>query len=562
MKQSPIKFFRDFKITARPQQEEVLEQVYSNWNKFDYFAFSLPTGVGKTYIATSIADAVGSAYILTSTLQLQDQYQKSWGEIVNLKGRSNYTCNLNPNFTVEAAPCSASKELFQNCMEHRRCSYYNQRDAAIASKAMITNPVYMLYSTHCGFAADDAELEPRDVLIIDEAHNLENHLVQFAESDIDPEKYQKDFGINADKFQFTGNPEKDYMIVIEIKRALEVEAEKLKAQIEDQFPQRNLFDGDFQSWARGISMKAAEGVRKLQVKANILDKAIQPLNIFFNTHTTPEELTCRWIISKYNDRNVLKLSPLYGDFLFHYYFGKLANKFVFLSATLGTKKAFCREIGVPTDKCFFIETDSPFDAKKSPIIVMPVIKLSKEVYDENVKKVGQFVSDILKLHVGQRGVIHSVTYDLQTKIWNQVSKGDKSRLLCRDMDILIGKEVYPKKYNNIELLRIHDSKKDSVLLSPSMMEGIDLKDDLSDFQIIIKLPWAYLGDIRIKRKSELDDEWYANKMWLNIMQASGRSTRHENDSSITYILDSNFKYFYNNWKNKLPGWFKDRLIFD
>jgi Rad3-related DNA helicase len=101
----------------------------------------------------------------------------------------------------------------------------------------------------------------------------------------------------------------------------------------------------------------------------------------------------------------------------------------------------------------------------------------------------------------------------------------------------------------------------SVLVSPSMMEGIDLHDDLSQFQVIIKLPWANLGDVRVKTKSTLDPQWYTNKMWLSILQASGRSTRHESDTSITYILDSNFKYFYDQWKKNLPNWFKKRLVF-
>jgi Rad3-related DNA helicase len=62
-------------------------------------------------------------------------------------------------------------------------------------------------------------------------------------------------------------------------------------------------------------------------------------------------------------------------------------------------------------------------------------------------------------------------------------------------------------------------------------------------------------------KSQLDGNWYTNKMWLHVLQASGRSTRHETDFSTTYILDKNFSFFYDEWKAKLPGWFKKRLVF-
>lgn len=571
MNNHPLRFFEKHSIVPREQQKQVVDAIHQNWDKYDYFALSLPTGVGKTYIATSIAANVGNAYILTSTLQLQTQYEKSWFELVNLKGRGNYTCQLNTAFTVDAAPCSAEPELVKLCKRDQLCSYYNQKDKALKAQSMITNPVYMLYSTHCGFAKDEEETQwiRRSVLIVDEAHNLENHLVQFAESDVDPEALAKDFGINASEFKFTGDPENDYMLVVRLQEVLMNKAEEMAVKIQEEFPAQKFFsDGEMKSWARGMTEKVAERVKKMNAKAYQLDKAIQPLKIFFHTHNTPEELSRRWLVSKYPDKNVLKLAPIYGDFLFKEYFGKLADKFVFLSATLGSKESFCKEIGIDLSECFYVETDSPFPPEKSPVIVMPSIKLSKAVYDENVKKVGKLIDEILKLHPNERGIIHCTTYDLQTQIFNRVGPENRKRLLCRDMDSLNGiasTTQYPKRYKNGELLTIHENEGGaygSVLLSPSMMEGVDLFDDLARFQVIIKLPWSNLGDARIKAKSQLDNNWYTNKMWVSIMQASGRSTRHEEDSSITYILDSNFKYFYQQWQNKLPDWFKHRLVFD
>jgi len=433
---------------------------------------------------------------------------------------------------------------------------------------MITNPVYMLYSTHCGFAKEDSPWVERDAVIFDEAHNIENHLVSFAESDVDPEKLHEDFGVATRGIAFTGRPEEDYFKVIEIYNILTAKAIELAEKLEQEFPQSRLVGIDPRQWAKGFNDKVADKVRKMNAKIYQLDKSIQPLKIFFNTHATPEELSQRWIIDKSKDKNSLKLSPIYGDFLFHEYFGKLAEKFMFLSATLGTKEQFCKELGIDEDECFFMETDSPFDPALSPVIVMPSIKLSKDVYAQNVKKVGNLIDEILKLHPDQRGLIHGVTYDICANIYRGVTPKNQRRLLYRDMDVLsnavAGKNMYPKKYKNDELLAIHEKKGGaygSVLLSPSMMEGVDLYDDLSSFQVIIKLPWANLGDPRVKIKSQLDPNWYKNKMWLGILQASGRSTRHETDSSITYVLDQNFKFFYQEWERFLPDWFKKRLVF-
>lgn len=569
MNNDPIEFFREHKITPRSQQLDVVKSIHEEWDNYKYFALSLPTGVGKTFIATAIADSVNNAYMLTSTLQLQDQYMKSWDELINLKGRGNYTCAVNDAFTVDAAPCAANPVLYQQCKDNHTCPYINQKNSALAARAMITNPVYMLYSTHCGFASDEeSPWVARNVVIFDEAHNLENHLVSFAESDIDPQQLHTDFGARTNGITFTGLPEEDYMKVIKIREALMDKAVELKMQMEREFPKAKFFGMDPREWAKGFNAKTAEKVKKLNSRMYQLDKAIQPLNIFFNTHSTTEELVKRWIITKHNGANVLKLAPIYGDFLFHEYFGKLAQKFVFLSATLGTKKEFCKELGIEEEECLFIETDSPFDPKHSPIIAMPSINLSRDNYDKNIKKVGGLIDEILKIHEGERGIIHAHSHKLTNNVYMGVSEKNRKRLLCKDMDVLssanLGKNYYPKKYKNDELLEIHENEGatyGSVLLSPSMSEGIDLHDDLSTFQVIIKLPWADLGDVRVKMKSELDPDWYTNKMWLSVLQASGRSTRHETDTSITYILDEKFEYRYNQWKQKLPDWFKKRLVF-
>ena len=99
----------------------------------------------------------------------------------------------------------------------------------------------------------------------------------------------------------------------------------------------------------------------------------------------------------------------------------------------------------------------------------------------------------------------------------------------------------------------------TVLVSPSMVYGIDLKDDLARFQIIVKLPFLPLGSKRIKQLFDIDKEWYENKMLNAVVQAAGRSTRSKNDYSSTYILDGNFINVVTRAKNKLPKHFIERI---
>ncbi len=565
MKISPLTFFDKYQLHARERQVEVLETLNKEWNNYKYFLLSCPTGVGKTYIATALASVLKNAYLLTSTLQLQEQYEGSWKDLVNLKGKGNYTCALNREFTVDAAPCAASSELIKGCIRDRVCDYYNQKNRALAAQSMITNPVYFLYSTHCGFGKDEVEDSPwiqRSALIIDEAHNLEKHLCSFAESKVDPKKLWDDHGVKGtESIVFNGDLMHDYQQLESLRTLLDTRAEELAVKLATEFPKPAF--GAEKSWARGMAKNVAEKVKKLNSRIYALDKFIQPLNIFFGTHESIEELEERWLMIANVNENTLQLSPLVGGFLFNEYMGKMGEKFILMSATLGDKQQLCKELGINEAEALFIETDTPFSPEKSPIISLPRLKMGYANLQSSLDPMTKLVSEILEGHENERGIIHSATYKIQDELALRSPRKIQRRFIFRDMEMHgPNPPRFPRKLPNGEMLKLHAQASDSVLLSPSMMEGVDLYDDLSMFQIILKMPWASLGDPRVKRKSELDPDWYTNQVWLHIMQACGRSTRSEADSSVTYILDKSYPFFYDKWKHRLPNWFKARHVFE
>ena len=113
---------------------------------------------------------------------------------------------------------------------------------------------------------------------------------------------------------------------------------------------------------------------------------------------------------------------------------------------------------------------------------------------------------------------------------------------------------------NEEILKEHfESKLPTILVSPSLAYGIDLKDDYARFQIIVKLPFSPLSSKRIKKLFEMDRDWYENKMLNSLVQACGRATRSKQDFSTTYILDGNIYNTLKNVKTKLPKYFIDRI---
>jgi ATP-dependent DNA helicase DinG len=82
--------------------------------------------------------------------------------------------------------------------------------------------------------------------------------------------------------------------------------------------------------------------------------------------------------------------------------------------------------------------------------------------------------------------------------------------------------------------------KPTVLISPSLHTGLDLKDDLSRFQIIIKIPYPNIGDRWTDEKRKIDERSYYWQTGLKLIQGYGRSIRSKEDltHNTTYVLDS------------------------
>jgi hypothetical protein len=107
-----------------------------------------------------------------------------------------------------------------------------------------------------------------------------------------------------------------------------------------------------------------------------------------------------------------------------------------------------------------------------------------------------------------------------------------------------------------EIIAEHvNNTKPPVLISPSLHTGLDLKDDLSRFQIKTKVPYPNKGDRWIEAKRKASRQWYTWQTALKLVQGYGRSIRSEDDWAKTYVLDSAFLPFVSKNKNILPNWF-------
>lgn len=195
-----------------------------------------------------------------------------------------------------------------------------------------------------------------------------------------------------------------------------------------------------------------------------------------------------------------------------------------------------------------MEVESEFSPDKSPIYVTSKNKLNYKNYRVLLPEIADQIKTIIEHHKNDKGIIHTHSQEI-TNILRDKLRGNK-RFLFRD-----------ETSNNEAILKEHyNTDFPTILMSPSLSYGVDLKDDLARFQIIVKLPFPPLSVKRIKKMFDLDKDWYENKMLNTLVQACGRATRSKNDFSTTYILDGNIVNTLKRTRSKLPQSFIDRIV--
>jgi len=519
--------------------------------KQKYIIISAPTGAGKSLIAATLAnyskscepwyrDLVNSYQIykidqetgefvysnkvkeserfgsttLTVTKSLQDQYYNTFPDFIKvLKGQSNYLCQVDTNFDVETAPCLYVPDMKQECYACNRCTYYNKRNEVATEKFSTLN--YAL------FLNLPEPIKYRQFIICDESSELEDEIVKRFTVDI---VYKR---LDALKITY--------------KRLNTDDSKKAFAWLQDIFIQlqemyRSLVDASARNYKSKLKISDAEKVRMKACKQLILSLE----KVIPNWHI------CDYCV-EYSGNNVL-FSPLRIDTITGCVFD-YAEHVILMSATIIDPKKYAEELGIKD--YYYIESPSEFDSARSPIYISQKFFVSHKNSKEVIPKLCQMAEQIVDEHPDDKGVIHTHSLDITRAVQGHFNyTKSRSRFLYRDNEI-----------KNENILSLHKmSKTPTVLVSPSLTHGVDLKDDLSRFQIIFKTPYLPLQSKRIKQKFELDREWYTNKTLSTLVQTCGRSTRNADDYSITYILDGMAARLIMDNRNKLPKHFLDRIM--
>ena len=517
----------ELNFKPRKQQQQILEFVKDSINQDKKFIMiDAPTGVGKSYAAIMISEwyrtevnKSAKVDILTNSKILQDQYIKDFNFIADLKGKTNYWCR-GQNMTCGDAEM-LGKVTKQQC---KICPYKMAKTAWIRKPLSLTN--FHLITSYSMYSDEFLQERRSKLLIVDEAHGFEEVFCDFVSS-VFSKRALAQFDIWDSQMEST----------LEGIQNIYDLADYVKSDIVPKLDQK------IKMWLEEANSKRIRSKKMdLVKKANHADKAMCKYNRLVKDRENFEK---NWIFEKsidsYGNTKIL-VEPIWASIYLQEYFWSKYDHVIFMSGTILNKDLFSKLMGIDSTGVSYLALPCPFDAKNRPIIYLKFGKMSYYDKKETFNRSIPIIERIIEKNKEVKGIIHTSNYELST--WIQTSIKD-SRLIFHDSDT-----------REKSLTQHISSEYSTIIVSPSMITGIDLKDDLSRFQIILKVPFPNLTSMKIKKRLESNPEWYNWKTLVDILQAYGRSIRNEKDWAETYILDECFDQILN---NNVPQYFKEAL---
>ena len=527
------------------QLEMVRDTIYAWFNDMPDCVINAPTGSGKSIISLTIAGFLSEVYkmkgyVLISDLSLLQQYENDvmlyfpeWGVI---RGQHNYTCVENklsyPNGACKLKGCF-TKSAMAHFPCYETCEYIAAREKA--SQAAVTVCTYSFWLVHLNknHSTDvnnmsDVDFAPRDFVICDEAHKLVDIVQNHFSPTVNREKDQERVELLLQELNIPSASDL-YKKYLEAREKLI--NEEMKPTL---FEYLKEYSDVLTSIYAAVTTRIPNLIGSLDV--SIARKIVK-------THSWLEDNACKFaeycnilkkkgvdvMIKNYssNDIGNIKFNCIDDSYLVRSKFHSHCKYKLFMSATLGNLNVYAKSIGV--EKFCGYEMMNTFDYSQSPIYFVQEYSMGFRYKDQNLPYIIKMISNIMNMYVGKRGIIQTGNYAIAKAIKDNIDPINKERLL-----------VYTDSSNKDDMIDIHRIKDDTVLVGPSLIEGLSLDDDLCRFQIIAKVPYPSLTDKFVEEKMKLDEQWYTDRTAMSILQGVGRGVRNNNDWCVTFILDRCF----------------------
>ena len=499
---------KDGQPTYRDGQRDTICEIIQRILDGNSVLADAPTGAGKSVLAHVVQAYLGAgAWGVTAKNVLVDQYVGAplgWRSVM---GMASYSCKEHRGNNCHKGTLLARAEgkidrKEAGCSD--KCPYRQAIKSFFDSEYIggcMTNMHFLWYQLKKYEKAN--ENRQRGLMVFDEAHLGEAALADMVKIVIKPDDL-KDFNFDQPLAD-----EKD------IDRWLDELDEHMEDRLNDLYME-----------IKDLRTQHGKGHPAVRAHMNILD-SVQRKKAAIESYTLYRNAT-QWIREAqwddYGNLKYLKVEPVYGGFLMQKCLS-IAPFALLMSATFLDKEMTCTEMRLDMDKTSYIRIPSTFPSENQPVYFDPSLRLNHKNMDENMSALVAKIDRILDYEQGKRGIIHAHSHHLTREIY-RLSRHKRRFSVVEDGE------------KQLDAIQKHMGSKDSVLLGPGFVEGVDLKGDLGSFAITPKIPFPpMLGDRKLMIR-EHDHPGYCDLLAArNLIQGLGRVVRGPDEVANAYILD-------------------------
>lgn len=535
----------------RDYQDEILYESLTAMfiNHYQNVIVDGPTGIGKSPINVTIARVMshltgnsrrlqqhfnyfppaldeGNSFYTTPQKQLRNQLAEDVDlqqHLDMLKSRRDYRCNYSGE---NCAECSVKSDSEQSCVDTPGCTYWSAKERAFRSDIAVLTFAMLVVDNSIPLESEAGvrlSFDDRDLAIIDEGHNLEGQVASlFAGYSISswsmPDEVWKniDYQIdwNADRFE-------------DVEEQLETVARRAMQFIEryENNPKRQTKVEQCENYLRKYKYC------KREIRSG-----------------RPWVVTVSQLADTERKKKV-EIKPVDVDGFLDNFVWSRADRRVISSATIPYRdsiETWTDRLGI-SGNTKLISKPMPFPEAHRTIHKNTIVgSMSGDDEQKNWKACVRQIKEIHDKHDGENGLIHTNSYQRAEKLGEAL--GDDA--IVQEQD----------KSQDVQIAEWCESEKD-ILISPSMMQGVDLHGDRCRWQVLLKVPYPFVGDSRVSYllNERNDWDWYMETASLDVQQSVGRAVRgpEPEEAASYYVIDEAFEKLMN--RTNPPDWFADAI---